>query len=123
MSKGRPKWLLGGLAALAVAVGLALALWALPGPSQSPTPVDKATLKDSVETQVTPGSGQPATGGAVADMVNLQDSVEAQVTRASQALAPEGGGTAERSRVQDNVEYIIRDAKGKIKQQKSVGGQ
>lgn len=33
-----------------------------------------------------------------------------------------GGGAVERSQVNEGVEYIIRDAKGRIKERKVVGG-
>ena len=87
---------IGAITGLAlVALGLAVALM-LPRASMIPVnPADVATLQDTVKTQVASASSQP----------------------------PPSGGARDAGRVKEGVEYIIRDASGKIKEQKSIGGQ
>lgn len=87
-------WVTTGLAALAVAMGLWLALWPSSGKIQSSSPVDGATIQESVQVQTASTSSKPPSGGAT-----------------------------ETGRIQDGMEYIIRDASGNIKESKSVGGQ
>ena len=95
------RWLVLALAALAL--GVALVVWL---PREAPTPsdaADRAVLQDSVETLVTrsaPGASPEPVEGA------------------GKALTP----GAEQSTISDRVEFIIRDASGKIKARQTTGG-
>lgn len=78
---------------IAVAIGLGLALWPSGGQSQSSSPVDTSSVREQI--QVTTGSDQPRARG----------------------------GTGDTGRIKEGVEYVIRDASDKIKEQEAVGGQ
>jgi hypothetical protein len=94
MGKRGRIWVFGGL--ILLALGLALALWPPGSSSQSTTSVDSASLQDSVQVELT---SSPA-----------------------EEVPPAGGGATDQGRVKESVEYVIRDSKGKIKGQKSLGG-
>lgn len=129
MNRQRIIWVTTGVAALAVGMGLWLALWPSSGHIQSSSPVDGTTIQDSVQVQTGSASSQPSSGDATErgriqdgmDGITIQDSVQVQTGSASSK--PPSGGAIERGRIQDSMEYIIRDASGKIKESKSVGGQ
>lgn len=115
-----------GLAALVLATGLALALWLPDGKRESASTVDGAGIEESVQVQVSRAPGQPQLGGArestsALDGASIQESLQFQW--ASRSSQPSPGGAREQGRVEDSVEYLIRDASGKIKEQGSGGGQ
>lgn len=90
MGRQRIIWVAIGLAALAVAVvGLWLTLWPSSGQIQSSRPGDGATIQEAMQVQVTRST--PETG---------------------QATRPGG----EQTTISDSVEFILRDASGKVKQ-------
>jgi hypothetical protein len=95
MAGKRIMWLAGGLAALLVAVGLPLGIWAWQRSGGPPTVTDGGRIQESAEMGVTPGPAE----------VN----------------PPAGGGTGEAASIQESIEYIIRDASGKVKQRKVSG--
>jgi hypothetical protein len=107
----RRAWLIGAIAVLILAVGIPVVVWALIQASRTGS-----------------GTFQPegATDRAPAEILGIKDSVTTQVTpapaEASASTSPKGGGTGVEVRLDDNVEYLIRDASGKVKEQKSAGG-
>ncbi len=67
----------------------------------------------------------PSQPGAM-DGASLQESVEAEVASAAEmgsGLArSQPQGSAEAARLQERVEYIVRDASGKVKERQAVAG-
>lgn len=101
MTSNRHKWIVGGGLALVFGVALPLLVWATQpargAPQQSspdPEPAGTVVLDSEVV-------GSEAAGS------------EAAVAQPDQPAG--GSGTAERGRVQENVEYVIRDGKGRVK--------
>ena len=95
--------------ALAVTLGLAWVLLEPPGASHSASVADTASIQESVQVQ----AAGPST---------LRQAQDVPGSGQAQAQPPPGGAT-ERVSVQESVEYIIRDASGRIKEQRSIGGQ
>ena len=128
----RVRWLLGGLSALVLVVGVSLGLWA--ALRSAGTPTDAVPTRTSAATQ-SPGTapvslaesarvGIPRTDGAT-----IGEAARAEVQRAETATEPGGvsppaaGGRTAAGRVRDSLEYAIRDASGTVKEHKVVDGE
>lgn len=88
----RGRYLVFGVGMLAL-LALGLALWAQRGPREVAGLLDNATFQESVDVQVAGGDSQPSASG----------------------------GARDAGRIQESVEYVIRDASGKIKKRERVG--
>ena len=116
---GQVRWLILGLGLLVVAVGLALAVWVSRGAGGTSI---RATTQPSSNWAEAPKETLPTLDAfwlPVVDTGTMTESVEAQA-RPTQ-VAPAAGGRAESSRVQENVEFIIQDGSGTVKEHQVIG--
>ena len=99
MNRNRHRWHIGLGVVLVFGVALPLLVWVTQPPrgaSQQNTPGPESAAETSV---------------TLSEAYNLQPEPSAG-----------GSGTAERGRVQENVEYVIRDSKGRVKEVKKPDG-
>ena len=140
-------WAVLGLGVLLLVVGIPVSIWAVqrsggpdfvpPGTADTAAPArpgaESATVSDSVELQIHRARGAPAVdglspeagGSSAIDSATVSDAVEVDVQRAQaepaqaepQGSEPGGGGTGAGAHVTDNVQLVVRDSTGKIKEQ------
>lgn len=79
------------------------------------------------ESQTKSESLRDAVSSSTTDTVSLEEYAEVKVERApgvahpSAVAAPPGGGRVEVAGVEDTVEIVIRDARGKVKERRTTG--
>ena len=140
-------WAVLGLGVLLLVVGIPVSIWAVqrsggpgpppPGSSETIAPArpgaESATISDSVELQIHRAQGAPAVdapspeagGSSAIDGAAVSDAVEVDVQRAPaepaqaepEGVGPRGGGRGTGVAVTDNVQLVVRDSTGKIKEQ------
>ena len=74
------------------------------------SPADSATIRESADVNVTDGDGP---GSATTDAATITESA----VKAVESAPSGGGGSGDRTFIQDSVSFVVRDSDGVVKDQ------